>query len=737
MNNLLKLSKVFKTRSASAPGYPTLPSNGIVTTEHVKGLVDNLLFVLSNWAGEDLLDKILVAVKYNTIVAKSNRIRSMLREGKMLPEESIVGARYDGASNSLKHVITHYISASTINSTIEELELAAQVIDSEYNGKISKKEIDELWDEYTKESWKPISKIPRSTFAQLVRDAYYVKSFESNDAPPSKNDLALVTLYQTEKTPKLLLDKLGIKIPASRYLGNSILMDPDEYQALLARAPYLIAMETLDFGKIPEIPFSHAAEAPFSIPLPDKEPTIGIIDTPFEEEHPPYFSNWVESHTCINPDLIAPGDRDHGTSVASLIVDGPALNPWLEDGCGRFRVRHFGIALQRGFSSFELMGKIESIVKKNRDIKVWNLSLGSSEQVENNFVSPEAAILDQIQADYGVLFVIAGTNDDEETGAKRIGAPADSINALVVNSVRQDSSPASYVRKGPVLHFHRKPDIAYYGGDTGEQLTVCRGTGSHKSQGTSLAAPLITRKVAYLVYIMGFSCDAAKALIIDSACAWSSVANNELGYGVVPIHINDILETADDEIRFVISGNASSFETYDYEIPVPASKGFYPYAARATLCYTPSCDRNQGVDYTRTELDLHFGRMRKTGIASLKANRQGEETGATDEFAARTKLRKWDNVKHIYEPLTSRTRPKKAYANPMWGLKIRKTSRLQTGSAENQHFALVVTLKELNGVNRFDMFAQNCRALGWTVNEIDIDNRINVYEDSRVEIEWD
>ena len=129
--------------------------------------------------------------------------------------------------------------------------------------------------------------------------------------------------------------------------------------------------------------------------------------------------------------------------------------------------------------------------------------------------------------------------------------------------------------------------------------------------------------------------------------------------------------------------------------------------------------------------------MRKTGIASLKANRQGEETGATDEFAARTKLRKWDNVKHIYEPLTSRTRPKKAYANPMWGLKIRKTSRLQTGSAESQHFALVVTLKELNGVNRFDMFAQNCRALGWTVNEIDIDNRINVYEDSRVEIEWD
>ena len=737
MNNLLKLSKVFKTRSASAPGYPTIPSSGTVTSKHLRKLANNLLSALSNWTGGGVLDKVLIAVRYNTIVAKSNRIRAMLREEKMLPEESIVGARYDDASDCLMHIITHYVSAATISTTAEELELTAQIIDAEYGGKVSKKEIDELWSEYTKESWKIISKTPRSTFAQLVRDAYYVRSFELNDAPPSESDSALVTLYQTEKAPKLILDGLGIKIPASRYLNNNILMEPDEYQALLTRPPYLIAMETLDFGRTPEIPLSLMGNAPSSIPFPSSEPTIGVIDTPFEEDNPPYFSDWVESHTYIDSNLILSEDRNHGTSVASLIVDGPTLNPQLDDGCGRFRVRHFGIALQRGFSSFELMRKIESIVKKNRDIKVWNLSLGSPEQVESNFISPEAAILDQIQVDYGVIFIIAGTNDNERTRTKRIGAPADSINALVVNSVRQDNNPASYTRKGPVLHFHRKPDIAYYGGDTGEQLTVCCGTRRYKSQGTSLAAPFIARKVAYLVYVMGFSCDAAKALIIDSACKWNPISNKEQGYGVVPIHINDILETADDEIRFVISGNASSFETYDYEIPVPTSKGSYPYVARATLCYAPPCDRNQGVDYTRTELDLHFGRMRRTGIASLKANRQGEETGTTDELTARTKLRKWDNVKHIYEPFTSRTRPKKAYPNPMWGLKIRKTSRLQTGSPESQHFSLVVTLKELNGVNRFEMFAQNCRALGWTVNEININNRISVYNDSQVEVEWD
>lgn len=35
--------------------------------------------------------------------------------------------------------------------------------------------------------------------------------------------------------------------------------------------------------------------------------------------------------------------------------------------------------------------------------------------------------------------------------------------------------------------------------------------------GTSFAAPWITRKLAYLIYVMGLSREVAKALIIDAA----------------------------------------------------------------------------------------------------------------------------------------------------------------------------------------------------------------------------
>jgi len=117
-------------------------------------------------------------------------------------------------------------------------------------------------------------------------------------------------------------------------------------------------------------------------------------------------------------------------------------------------VRHFGVAAGNKFSSFTILRNINEIISSNKDIKVWNLSLGSKLEINPNFISPEAAILDRIQYENDVIFVIAGTNKTStEKQPKAIGAPADSINSLVVNSVDFDNRPASYTRKGPVLSF--------------------------------------------------------------------------------------------------------------------------------------------------------------------------------------------------------------------------------------------------------------------------------------------
>ena len=196
-------------------------------------------------------------------------------------------------------------------------------------------------------------------------------------------------------------------------------------------------------------------ESLVTIPSPVNEPTIGVIDTLFDERV--YFSEWVEYHKMIDDNIpTSQSDFRHGTAVSSIIVDGPKLNPWLDDGCGRFRVRHFGVAAGSKFSSFTIIKLIKRIVEANKDIKVWNISLGSNQEINDNFISAEAAILDQIQYENDVIFVVAGTNKPN-ADVEKIGSPADSINSIVVNAVTKSGLSTRYSRKGLALSFFAKP----------------------------------------------------------------------------------------------------------------------------------------------------------------------------------------------------------------------------------------------------------------------------------------
>ena len=97
------------------------------------------------------------------------------------------------------------------------------------------------------------------------------------------------------------------------------------------------------------------------IPYPSIEPTIGVIDTLFDKRV--YFSEWVEYHDMVDDNLPKDiNDYRHGTAVSSIIVDGTRLNPWLDDGCGRFKVRHFGVAISSKFSSFTIIKQIKAII---------------------------------------------------------------------------------------------------------------------------------------------------------------------------------------------------------------------------------------------------------------------------------------------------------------------------------------------------------------------------------------
>lgn len=742
MNNVLELkgNRFVQAPKSASGGGPAMNSKVVVTSQKLKELTSKLFQIKDFWAHENRpFNGILISVHYNKIVAKSNRIAGLFKGDQS--NYAIVGAKFN--AEKTKHIITYFLSIDDLDSSMDMLYKSDEIISSVFKDDITKA----IFDNYVtdKINFKKYG-LTKSLFKQIVADVSYIDDFEVEKATQQFKE-SIITLYDTGMDTKQLFHEIGIDILSSRILDNrTVFLDENQSKVLFEKAPYLVSMATENLSDLsPEDFIEDYQQDIVHIPSPSIEPTIGVIDTLFDIRV--YFSEWVEYHDMVDKNIPKnPSDYRHGTAVSSIIVDGSKLNPWLNDGCGRFRVRHFGVAAGAQFSSFTIIKQIKCIIAENKDIKVWNISLGSNKEVNDNFISAEAAVLDQIQAENDIIFVVAGTNKPNEN-IEKIGSPADSINSLVVNAVTKSGLSTKYTRKGLALSFFAKPDVSYYGGSEEKYIQVCEPLGAAFVAGTSFAAPWIARKLSYLIDVLGLNREVAKAMIIDSARGWNETPTPEevaiYGHGVVPIKIEDIVQTKDDEIKFVVTDISEKWNTYNYHFPVPLKDDSYPYFARATMCYFPICDRSQGVDYTNTELNLHFGRIKDNGkLIEINDDKQNQEDslGTAKSFIlegeARERFRKWDNVKYISEKPKSRKIPKKSYKNKKWGMEIKTNNRLDPKDGVGLRFGVVVTLKEMYGVNRIDEFIRNCNLNGWLVNKIDIENRIDIHEKVNEEIEF-
>lgn len=743
MNNVLELkgNRFIQAPRTGSPSGPAMNGKKIVTSYHLKKLQEQIEQIKKFWQNEKkIFDGVLISVYYNKIVAKSNRISSLLKGEDS--NAAIVGAKFNAEKN--RHIITYFLAISDLEKSIERLSKASDILHQQFSGEISKITFDNK-SIMAKEKFYKLS-LSMSLFKGIIADASYIDSFEIESASPELKQ-SIITLYDVKKDVKALFHELGINLLSTRILDNqTVFLDENQIELLYEKAPYLVSMATVDLAKLSSDDFiSEYKNNTVVLPTPASEPVVGVIDTLFDEHV--YFNEWVDYHEMVSDDIPKTSDDyRHGTAVSSIIVDGPRLNPWLDDGCGRFRVRHFGVAVGAEFSSFSIIKQIKSIVLENLDIKVWNISLGSNQEINDNFISAEAAALDQIQFENDVIFVIAGTNKVSAEIVK-IGSPADSVNSMVVNAVTKKGLSTQYSRRGLVLSFFAKPDVSYYGGSEEQYINVCEPLGEANVAGTSYAAPWIARKLSYLINVLGLNREVAKAMLIDAARGWSEKPSPETislyGHGIVPIKINDIVQTPEDEIKFVVSDISEKWNTYNYFFPVPMKNDKYLYIARATMCYFPMCDRTQGVDYTNTELNLHFGRL---GPSDKVKDIQGDKQNLDDvldgeqfyllEGDARKLFRKWDNVKYIAERATKKLVAKKSYENKNWGMEVKTNNRLNPKDGVGVRFGVVVTLKEINGVNRIDEFIKSCTLNGWLVNSIDIEHRIDIYQKLKEDIEF-
>lgn len=745
-NNLLNIKFAFEPeKNKNRPGNRTLAASRSCSCEHLQKLFYSLVQIRAFYRNSKIdIGGCLIDVHYFKTISKSGRIEQLFKyPEKYTSNDYIVGARYDGDTiENSKHVITYFLPYKTIEHAIDCIRKAHRFVRDKLDGNAQPNNFNIPLNNAAYEGYD----ICKTALRAVVVDCSVIDRIDIPSASPETLEKdSIVNFYRTYLDISELIDKLLLsgRPDSPQKVGElTYLVSKDTYKVIHDSAPFLICMAVSDISEISLNQNEIISPDTPEIPKPGNEPTIGVIDTVYDEKA--YFKDWVEYHDErdeYEKMLEKPDVYRHGTEIDSILIDGPALNPDLDDGCGRFRVRHFAVCSDT-IPVIKLMRRIEKIVSSNQDIKVWNLSLGNSSEVSLNFMSYDGAILDQLQSKYDIIFVISGTNSFDDDGSiKKVGSPADSLNSLVVNSVRKDKSPCSYSRTGPVLSFFRKPDVSYYGGDKDEKITCYMGTAKDECYGTSIAAPWMSRKLCYLIEIMGLQKEVAKALLINSAIPWNKrertkeEANLE-GYGVVPIRIEDVLECGQSEILFTVYGSIESYASACYAIPVPREKNNKTaYRVKAVLCYFPKCDRLQGVDYTQRDLSLAFGPViidgNKTKIMT------GNESEFSDEAKDRAERRKWDNTKVAAESIKDKIRPRKLGETGQYGLKITSIERSARATMERINFGLVINLKNINGENRIEEFKRDCLIRGYIVNEISIGNQIEIYNEASQDIRWD
>lgn len=290
MNNVLQLKGTFEQASSKQqPGISNLPAGKFIKVSQLEKLQSDLIELRRFWAKENIFPGALISVYYNKIAAKSNRIKGLLSKGGIKANSSIVGARFSN-NESPKHIITHYVSIELIDESIERLKICIGILIKKYRGiithdiisKINSKEID-----FTS------SDIAKTNFFNVVVDAFYVEKFDVLVGDINTIDESIITIYKTETKITQIMEKLGISLQFARVMDDTtILLRPDELALLKQKAPYLISMSVSDITKLTKVHFELCDKNIITIPTPQNEPIIGVIDTMFDENV--YFSEWVD-----------------------------------------------------------------------------------------------------------------------------------------------------------------------------------------------------------------------------------------------------------------------------------------------------------------------------------------------------------------------------------------------------------------------------------------------------------
>lgn len=445
---------------------------------------------------------------------------------------------------------------------------------------------------------------------------------------------------------ELYCNKQGIQINRKNYSDELLIFKSNKMSTdminKIENLPYVYSVEPMPKYKF-EAPKSEISTAE-DIILPKENKnyvTVGILDSGIERIN--QLEPWIEGNR-ISPYPDSVIDTTHGTFVAGVILYGDILegkNYTGLEGCKIFDGNVFPDLTKETITEDELIDNIRDIIDaKYNEIKIWNLSGGAVEEIDNDEFSDFAIALDDIQDQYGVIICKSTgncTNFSKNSPKSRIAKSADSVRALTVGSLAHKKDindladvdyPSPFTRIGRGPSYIIKPEVVHYGGNAGVDskgnMTVTGVKSFDKYgkvsslAGTSFSTPRITSILAALSNEIDEEFDPLllKALAIHSANYSSNLRMQQsdkliqMGYGK-PKNAKEILYNDNNEITLIMRDTLEKGKFIDIlDFPFPDTllkNGYYTGQVSATLVYNPILDGTQASEYCQSNIDIKFG----------------------------------------------------------------------------------------------------------------------------------
>lgn len=369
----------------------------------------------------------------------------------------------------------------------------------------------------------------------------------------------------------------------------------------------------------------------------EEYPVIGVLDTGIADI--PYLSEWKTEDNFESYPKEYQG-RGHGTAVAGIIEYGDELNGFSTNSLQGVRLFDATVFPNYEIYPEDLIENIREAIERNPDIKVWNMSLGTSMEADLDSFSEFGIALDNIQDENNVLIIKSAGNCTRFTQGlpkSRISQSADSIRSLVIGSIAQAKDlndlvdinmPSPFTRIGPGPANIVKPDLVFYGGNAGVVNGKMRTTGVQsfgmdgsiqRFPGTSFSTPGVSRIASELSFLLSEDFDPLliRALLIhyakypDRIKMKMSDKISQMGFGV-PVGANEILYNSPDEITLILRDTlekGSFIEIFDFPYPTSLvdEKGNFTGQIILTVVNKSLVDEKQSGEYCQSDINVLFG----------------------------------------------------------------------------------------------------------------------------------